>query len=88
MPLVGTQGATLLIENGQDDVVDGVALILTPGENYFMQKDYKSSQTLFMGDDARLQNEIQIEAPHMQNDTLFLQERQRNRSLINQSVTH
>ena len=88
VPLVGTQGATLLIQNGQDDVVDGVALILTPGENYFMQKDYKSSQTLFMGDDARLQNEIQIEAPHMQNDTLFLQERQRNRSLINQSVTH
>ena len=66
VPLVGTQGATLLIQNGQDDVVDGVALILTPGENYFILKDYKSSQTLFMGNDARLQNEIQIEIPRMQ----------------------
>lgn len=66
MPLVGTQGASLLIQNGQDDVVDGVAIILTPGEKYFMLKDYKSSQTLFMGNDARLQNEIQTEAPHMQ----------------------
>lgn len=65
VPLVGTQGASLLIKNGQDDVVDGVALILTPGKNYFMLKNYKSSQTLFMGNDARLQNELQIEAPRL-----------------------
>ena len=41
VPLVGTQGASLRIQNGQNDVVDGVALILTPGEKYFMLKDYK-----------------------------------------------
>ena len=66
VPLAGTQGTSLLIQNGQDDVVDGLTMILSPGEHYFMLKDYKSSQTLFMGDDARLQNELQTETPHMQ----------------------
>ena len=65
VPLVGTQGASLLIRTGQNEVVEGTALILTPGENYFMLKDYKSSQTLFMGDDARLQNELLAESPRM-----------------------
>ena len=65
LPLVGTQGASLLMQTRQNEVVDGVALILTPSENYFMLKDHKSSQTLFMGNDARLQNELQIETPRL-----------------------
>jgi thiol-disulfide isomerase/thioredoxin len=65
IPLVGTQGVSLLIQNGQNEMIDGVGLVLTPGEKYFMLKDYKSSQTLIMGDDARLQNELQAESPHM-----------------------
>jgi thiol-disulfide isomerase/thioredoxin len=63
VPLVGTQGVSLLIRNGQNETIDGVGVVLTPGEKYFMLKDYKSSQTLFMGDDARLQNELQAESP-------------------------
>ena len=63
VPLVGTQGVSLLIRNGQNEMIDGVGIVLTPGEKYFMLKDYKSSQTLFMGDDARLQNELQSESP-------------------------
>ena len=63
VPLVGTQGVSLLIRNGQNEMIDGVGLVLTPGEKYFMLKDFKSSQTLFMGDDARLQNELQSESP-------------------------
>ena len=63
VPLVGTQGVSLLIRNGQNEPIDGVSVVLTPGEKYFMLKDYKSSQTLFMGDDARLQNELQSESP-------------------------
>lgn len=63
VPLVGTQEVSLLIRNGQKEDIDGVELILTPGEKYFMLKDYKSSQTLFMGNDARLQNELQADGP-------------------------
>ena len=63
VPLVGTQGVSLLIRNGQNEPIDGVGVVLTPGEKYFMLKDFKSSQTLFMGDDARLQNELQAESP-------------------------
>lgn len=63
VPLVGTQGVSLLIRNGQNEPIDGVSVVLMPGEKYFMLKDYKSSQTLFMGDDARLQNELQAESP-------------------------
>ena len=65
VPLIGTQGVSLLIRNGQNEPIDGVSVVLTPGEKYFMLKDYKSSQTLFMGDDARLQNELQAENPSM-----------------------
>ena len=63
VPLVGTQGVSLLIRNGQNEPIDGVSVVLTPGEKYFMLKDFKSSKTLFMGDDARLQNELQSESP-------------------------
>ena len=64
VPLVGTQGVSLLIRTtGKNEVFDGVSIVLTPGEKYFMLKDYKSSQTLFMGNDARLQNELQAESP-------------------------
>ena len=65
VPLVGTQGVSLLIRTRENETVDGVGVVLTPGEKYFMLKDYKSSQTLFMGDDARLQNELQTENPSM-----------------------
>ncbi len=64
VPLVGTQRVSLLIRiAGKNEVIDGVGVVLTPGEKYFMLKDYKSSQTLFMGNDARLQNELQAESP-------------------------
>ena len=64
VPLVGTQGVSLLIRTtGKNEVFDGVSIVLTPGEKYFMLKDYKSLQTLFMGNDARLQNELQAESP-------------------------
>ena len=66
VPLVGTQGVSLLIRNGQNEPIDGVGVVLTPGEKYFMLKDYKSSQTLFMGNDARLQNELQAERPSLE----------------------
>ena len=46
VPLVGTQGVSLLIRTaGKNEVFDGVSIVLTPGEKYFMLKDYKSSQT-------------------------------------------
>ncbi len=64
VPLVGPQGVSLLIRTtGKNEVYDGVSIVLTPGEKYFMLKDFKSSQTLFMGNDARLQNELQAESP-------------------------
>ena len=63
VPLVGTQGTSLIVRTRENETVDGVGVVLTPGEKYFMLKDYKSSQTLFMGDDARLQNELQSESP-------------------------
>ena len=66
IPLAGTQRAYLLIRNGQNETIDGVGVVLTPGEKYFMLKDYKSSKTLFMGDDARLQNELQAESPRVE----------------------
>ena len=65
VPLVGTQDVSLLIRTGNNDIIDGVGVVLTPGEKYFILKDYKSSKTLFMGADARLQNELQSENPSM-----------------------
>ena len=65
VPLVGTQEVSLLIQTGQHETIDGVGLVLTPDEKYFMLKDYKSSKTLFMGNDARLQNELQAESPSL-----------------------
>ena len=65
VPLVGTQAVSLLIQTGQNEAIDGASLVLTPDEKYFMLKDYKSSKTLFMGNDARLQNELQAESPSM-----------------------
>ena len=65
VPLVGTQGVSLLIRTSQNEIIDGASIVLTPGEKYFMLKDYKSLQTLFMGADARLQNELQAESISM-----------------------
>ena len=65
VPLVGAQEVSLLIQAGQNEIIDGVSLVLTPDEKYFMLKDYKSSRTLFMGHDARLQNELQAESPSL-----------------------
>ncbi len=67
VPLDGTQGVYLRIGIGQNETIDGVGVVLTPGEKYFMLKDFKSSQTLFMGNDARLQNELQAESPSVKN---------------------
>ena len=65
VPLVGTQEVHLHILTGRNETVDVVGVVLTPGEKYFMLKDYKSSKTLFMGEDARLQNELQAEHPSL-----------------------
>lgn len=65
IPLVGTQEVHLHILTGRNETVDVVGVVLTPGEKYFMLKDYKSSKTLFMGEDARLQNELQAERPSL-----------------------
>ena len=65
VPLVGTQSVSLLIQTKQNAAFDVVGVVLTPGEKYFMLNDFKSSQTLFMGDDARLQNELQADSPGM-----------------------
>lgn len=65
VPLVGTQSVSLLILTKQNAAFDVVGVVLTPGEKYFMLNDFKSSQTLFMGDDARLQNELQADSPGM-----------------------
>jgi len=65
VPLVGTQGVSLIIRNDQNKFIDGCNLIIMPGEKYFMLKDYKSSKTLFMGNDARLQNELQANTPRI-----------------------
>lgn len=65
VPIVGTQTVSMLIRTGQNEIIDGASVILTPGEKYFMLKDYKSLKTLFMGNDARLQNELQAESPSM-----------------------
>ena len=61
--LVGTQEVYLHIQTSQNEFIDGVRLVLSPNEKYFMLKDYKTSQTLIMGADARLQNELQAERP-------------------------
>ena len=53
VPLVGTQEVSLHIQTGQHETLDGVGLVLTP------------EKTLFMGDDARLQNELQAESPSL-----------------------
>ena len=65
VPIVGTQTVSMLMRTGQNEIIDGASVILTPGEKYFMLKDYKSLKTLFMGNDARLQNELQAESPSM-----------------------
>ena len=65
VPLVGTQVASLLIKAGQNEIIEGVSLVLAPDEKYFMLKDHKPSRTLFMGNDARLQNELQAESPRL-----------------------
>jgi len=65
VPLAGTQGVSMLILNGQNETIGRASLVLTPDEKYFMLKDYKSSKTLFMGNDARLQNELQADSPSL-----------------------
>ena len=61
IPLVGTQEVILFANSSEDEFIDIGTFILTPGEKYFMLKDVQSSQTLFMGNDARLQNELQLQ---------------------------
>ena len=63
IPLIGTQQVSLIIRNKQDKTINGASLVLTPGKKYFILKDYETSRTLFMGEDARLQNELQAERP-------------------------
>ena len=65
IPLSGTQAVSVSIEAGQDDYFGGFGVILMPGEKYFMLKNYKSPNAFFMGNDARLQNELQGEGPRM-----------------------
>jgi thiol-disulfide isomerase/thioredoxin len=66
VPLNGTQGVFLNIYTRQNKYVGRVNLVLTPGEKYFVLKDYEQAKTLFMGDDARLQNELLAEIPYVE----------------------
>ena len=65
IPLMGTQEVALRIKTSQNRYIDVLNLVLTPGRDYFMLKDFKSSKMLFMGDDARLQNELLVERPYV-----------------------
>lgn len=65
VPLMGTQEVALRIKTSQNRYIDVLNLVLTPGRDYFMLKDFKSSKMLFMGDDARLQNELLVERPYV-----------------------
>ena len=51
-PLVNSSDAFLDLRRSS------VSPVLEPGKTYFFLKDFKTGQVLFMGDDARLQNEL------------------------------
>ncbi len=46
------------LEIGQDSRAIAAYIVAEPGETYFLMKDYSQSKTLFMGNNARLLNEI------------------------------
>ena len=52
LPLLNTSYALAILGNTT------AMTVLEPGQTYFFLSDYKTGQTLIMGDDARLQNEL------------------------------
>mgnify|MGYP003291385600 CR=1 FL=1 len=52
LPLLNTSYALAILGNTT------ATTVLEPGQTYFFLSDYKTGQTLIMGDDARLQNEL------------------------------
>ena len=56
--LNGTQGVTFN-EVVRDRNIFAAQMVLQPGKQYYMMHDWKNGTCLFMGDDARLQNELQ-----------------------------
>ena len=58
VPLFGVNIAYLRAENGSNTIVWS-PMILESGNTYFFMHDFCLNQNLFMGKDARLQNEIQ-----------------------------
>lgn len=62
MDSLGRFSMTIPIVNTQEVFMDWrtmfVKTILEPGETYFFFADFSSGQTLFMGNDCRLQNEL------------------------------
>ena len=55
--LNGTQGVTFC-ETANDKNVFATEMVLQPGKQYYMMHDWKNGSCIFMGDDARLQNEL------------------------------
>ena len=45
--------------------------VLEPGQRYFLLYDYKLGQTLFMGTDSRLQNELMIYTPQWRAASIY-----------------
>ena len=58
VPLFGVNMAYLSAENGNQTAV-WAPMVLESGNTYFLLHDFSSKQSLFMGKDARLQNEFQ-----------------------------
>lgn len=52
LPLLNTSDAITIMGNNRG------ALVLEPGQTYFLLNDFKTAQTLMMGDDVRMQNEL------------------------------
>ena len=52
LPLLNTSDAITILGNNSG------AMVLEPGQTYFLLHDFKTAQTLIMGDDVRMQNEL------------------------------
>ena len=68
IPLLGTQLVCVYCKYDQRSYVASARTILTPNEKYFILADLNTNKMMFMGDDARLQNELQtiedLEVPY------------------------
>ena len=59
VPLLGTQLVCVYCKYDQRSYAASARTILTPNQKYFVLADLNTNKMMFMGDDARLQNELQ-----------------------------